>query len=101
MGNQETPATTETPIPTIKELLAGYEAFNAWELGQQPRELQRLTFEEGLAQYFELSTMARAQASGSRPEFLAQEQRHWVALHRKLQKALRVMTRGSTTPGAC
>jgi len=94
MGNKETPATAETPNPTIKELLAGYEAFNAWELSQQPRELQRLTFEEGLAQYFELSTMAPAQASGSRTEFLAQEQRHWVELHRKFQKALRVMTRG-------
>jgi len=99
MDNQETSGTAEIPIPTIKELLAGYEAFNTWELEQQPRELQRLTLEEGLTQYFELSGLAQVQASGARADFLAQEERHWVDLHRKLQKAHRAMTHGPTTPG--
>ena len=100
MNSQENPARAEIPIPTIRELLVGYEAFNTWEQDEQRRDLQRLTLEKGLAQYFELCSMARLLGAGSRTDFLAQEKRHWIELHRKLQKAHRVMTHGQTTPGA-
>jgi hypothetical protein len=99
MNIEEAPAVAETPAPTIRELVAGYEAFNAWEMDQQPRELQRLTFEEGLAQYFELSGLAQVQASGARADFLAQDERHWLDLHRKLQKCHAATTHGQTAPG--
>ena len=46
--------------PALREILEGYERFNAWEAEEHKRELRRLTIKENLTQFFELTQFAHA-----------------------------------------
>jgi hypothetical protein len=83
--------------PTLREVLAGYGRFNAWELEEQKKELSKLNVEEGLAQFFELCDLARALSSNEMRVFLEQDKTHWIGLRKKLQRAARVMRSAKTT----
>jgi len=43
----------------LKDIVAGHEMVNAWELEEERRRLPALTIEEAARQYFELWEMAR------------------------------------------
>ena len=83
--------------PTLREVLAGYKQFNAWEVAEQKKTLPQLTIEEGLAQFFELCALARALAPNAAQIFLEEDKAHWMALHQKLQQAAKVMGDAKTT----
>jgi len=84
-------------IPTLREILEGYERFNAWELEEQKRELRQLTAEESLTQFFELCDLARALALDAEHIFLERDKAYWIALHKKLQRAAKMMGNAKTT----
>jgi hypothetical protein len=83
--------------PTLREVVAGYERFNTWELEEQRRELPHLTVEESLRQFFELSNLARALAPDADRVFLGQDKIHWIALRERLQRVAEAMGSGRTT----
>jgi len=78
-------------IPTLRQVLEGYKRFNEWELEEMNRTLPRLTVEESLTQFFELCELGRTLAPDSERIFLEQDEAHWIALRRKLQRAAKVM----------
>jgi hypothetical protein len=45
-------------MPSLQEILAGYERVNAWELGEERQRLPELTIEEGIRQYLEMWELA-------------------------------------------
>jgi len=77
--------------PALREILEGYERFNAWELEEQKRDLPRLTVEGSLMQFFELCDLARTLAPDTEEVFLKQDKAHWIALRERLQRAAKVM----------
>ncbi|MFC1974832.1 hypothetical protein ACFLXQ_00360 [Chloroflexota bacterium] len=40
--------------PTLREVLAGYNQFNVWEVEERKKTLPQLAVEESLSEYFEL-----------------------------------------------
>lgn len=91
--------TKTNAIPTLLDVLEGYERFNAWELEEQRRELPSLTVERSLTQFFELCDLARTLAPDMEEVFLEQNKAHWIALREKLQCAAKVMGHARTTRG--
>ena len=74
--------------PTLREVIAGYERFNEWEITERRGELPRLSIEDALRQFFELCSFARS----FRPDrqcdekAIEQKQQPWIALyHRHLE----------------
>jgi hypothetical protein len=80
-------------MPTLREILAGYEAANAWEQGEEERELPALTVETSIRQYIELHDFARQVAPDAEEFYLNERLAHYEELHRKLEKAAKVMGR--------
>ena len=72
--------------PALRDLLAGYSQFNAWELAEMRRELPRLSVQESLTQFFELCRLARTLAPDAETVFFERDEIHWIALHEKLQR---------------
>ncbi len=72
--------------PTLRDVLAGYRQFNAWELAEMRRELPRLSVQESLTQFFELCRLARTLAPDAETVFFERDEIHWTALHEKLQR---------------
>lgn len=82
-------------MPTIREVVAGYEAVNAWELEERRERLPLLTVEESIRQYLELWKLARSISPEAEEIFLEQRLAHYQALHRRIEKAAQVMGRVS------
>jgi hypothetical protein len=80
-------------MPTIREVAAGYEAVNAWELEERRERLPRLTVEESIRQYLELWNLARETSPEAEEIFLEQRLACYQTLHRRMEKAAQVMGR--------
>ncbi len=78
-------------IPTLREVLEGYKAFNRWEFEVQHRDLQSLSVAKSLTQYCDLCELAHALAPNAEQIFLAQDTKHWETLREKLKRAAEVM----------
>jgi hypothetical protein len=85
--------------PTLRELLAGYAIFNAWEAQEQAQTLSQLSVEESLRQYFELCNLASGLSDDDDPVFLEQNAKHWSELRKRLERLRSVTSHGQTTPG--
>lgn len=90
----------ERPTPTLREMLAGYALFNAWEQEEQSRSLPQLTVEKALNQYFELYRLALDLAGGDLQVFLEQNAQHWTMLHQRHQRLRSVIPNGEPPSGA-
>lgn len=86
----------ERPILTLREMLEGYELFNAREQEERSSSLPFLSVDEALDQYFELYGMAIELAGDDLPLFLEQHADHWSLLHRR-NKLLRSITPNEET----
>ena len=84
-------------MPTLREILAGYEAANARERDEERQRLPRLSVEEGVRQYVELLEMVRQISPDAESCFLAERLAHYEALHRRMEEAATVMGHAGTT----
>jgi len=91
------PDTTGEVVPTLREVLQGYNKFNAWEFEEQQRRLPQLAVTESLTLFFELCDLMRLLAPGVELVFLEQDQAHWIALRKRFQQAAEVMGSAKTT----
>jgi hypothetical protein len=75
----------DSSTPTAREVIAGYQRFNEWELAERRRELPRLAVEDALRQFFELCRLARAFNLDRDTSLKATElkQAAWIALYRR------------------
>lgn len=83
-----------TPTPTIREILAGYQAVNEREREEARERLPRLTVEESVRRYLWMRTLARRVASDAERVFAEQRKAHYVRLHELLVRAARKMGNG-------
>lgn len=89
----------EHPVPTLREMLAGYALYNVWEKQEQAATLPHLSIEESLRRYFELCAVTTEMAGEDDDVFLEQNERHWTILQQRLEKLQSVAKNGKTTPG--
>jgi hypothetical protein len=82
-------------MPTLQEILAGYEAANAWELEEERSRLPKLTIEESVRQYLEMWDLAHHVSPDAEACFLEERLAHYQELHRRMEKAAKVMGRVS------
>ena len=80
-------------MPTIREVVAGYEAVNAWELEERREQLPKLTVEKSIRQYLEMWELVRQISPEAEELFLEQRLSHYQTLHRRMKKAAQVMGR--------
>jgi hypothetical protein len=80
-------------MPSLREILAGYEAANAWEREEERERLPRLSIDEGVRQYLELIEMTWRLAPEAESCFLGEKLAHYEALHRRMERAAAVMGR--------
>jgi len=73
----------ESRTPHLREVIAGYERFNEWEMTERRRDLPSLSVEEALCQFFELSSLAlRFRPNLQNDEnAIEQKQRPWITLY--------------------
>jgi hypothetical protein len=91
---------SERSTPTLREMLAGYALFNAWEEEEQSIVLPHLTVEESLRQYFDLCNLASVLSDDDDPVFLEQNAKHWAQLRERLERLQGVTPHGQTTTSA-
>jgi len=80
-------------MPTLREILAGYEEANAWEREEERQRLPRLSVEDSIRQYLDMCDWVQEIAPGTEALFLEEKLAHYVALHDRLEKAAEVMGR--------
>ncbi len=80
-------------MPTIREIVSGYEAVNAWERQERRARLARLTLESSIRRYLEMWDLARRIAPEAEALFWERRLAHYQTLHRKREKAIQVMGR--------
>jgi hypothetical protein len=80
-------------MPDLRDLIAGYNALNAWELEERRRRLPQLTVEESIRQYLEMCDLVRHVSPEAEAIFLPRRIAHYEALHKKLERAAKVMGR--------
>lgn len=80
-------------MPTLREILAGYELANAWEREEERTRLPRLTVDESVRQYLEMCEWVQRIAPEAESVFLEERLAHYEWLHRQMEKAALVMGR--------
>ena len=80
-------------MPTLREIIAGYQEANTWELEEEKEQLPTLTVEASIRHYFELHDFARQVSPEAEEVFLEERLAHYEELHRKLVKAAEEMGR--------
>ncbi len=80
-------------MPTLREILAGYEAANEWEREEEKRRLPALTVKASIRQYLELQDLARQLAPDAAGIFMEERLSRYEELHQTLEMAARVMGR--------
>jgi hypothetical protein len=80
-------------MPSVREIVAGYEAVNAWEQEEKRRRLPTLTIEESIRQYLDMWDLAMKISPEAEAFFLEQRLAHYQTLHRRMRKAAQVMGR--------
>lgn len=83
--------------PNARDLLEGYRRFNEWELEELNTYLPKMTIEDSLTQFFESCELARTLAPNSERTFLEENEAHWIAQRRRLQRAAKVMGHAKAT----
>lgn len=68
-------------MPTIREILVGYQAVNEREREDMRQRLSRLTVDESLRQYLRLRALARRVAPGLERVFVEQRKAYYVQAH--------------------
>jgi Ser/Thr protein kinase RdoA (MazF antagonist) len=89
--DRENPST-----PTIREILAGYQAVNEREREEARERLPRLTVEESIRRYLEMHALARRVAPDAERIFAEQRKAYYIRLHERLKFAARKMGNEST-----
>lgn len=84
-------------MPTLREILAGYEAVNAWEREEERERLPKLSVEESVRQYLEMWELARQVAPEAETFFWPERSAHYEALRAAFQRAAQGM--GSVQQG--
>ncbi len=82
------------PTPTIREILAGYQAVNEREREEARERLPRLTVEESVRRYLWMRALARRVAPDAERIFVKQRKAHYARLHERLKRAARRMGNG-------
>ncbi|MEW5986778.1 MAG: hypothetical protein AB1791_09105 [Chloroflexota bacterium] len=77
--------------PTLREILEGYNRFNAWEAAVQKDRLARLSITESLTQFLELCYLARTLTPDTGQLFSEQDRAYWIELRQKRLRAAKVM----------
>ena len=80
--------------PTIREILAGYQAVNEREQEESRERLPRLTVEKSVRQYMRMRALARRVASDAKHIFVEQRKAHYIRLHERLRRAARKLGNG-------
>jgi hypothetical protein len=80
-------------MPSVREIVAGYEAVNAWEQEEKRRQLPTLTIEESIRHYLDMWDLVRSISPEAEDLFLEQRLAHYRTLHRRMTKAAQVMGR--------
>ena len=80
-----------TQTPTIREILAGYQAVNEREREEARERLPRLTVEESVHQYLRMRALARRVAPDTEHIFAEQRKAHYIQLRERLRRAARRM----------
>ena len=78
-------------MPTLREILAGYQLVNALEREEERERLPRLSVEDSLRQYFDMCRWGQEMAPDAETLFLEERLAHYAALHEKLEKAAKAM----------
>lgn len=75
----------ESGVPTLREVIAGYQRFNEWEMTERRRELPSLCVEDALRQFFELCSFVRPFRPDPQTDEKAieQKQQPWITLYRR------------------
>lgn len=81
-------------MPTIREILAGYQEANEREREELCHRLPRLTV-ESLRQYLRMCALARRTAPDLERSFAKQHKMYYIQLHERLERAARGMRNGS------
>jgi Ser/Thr protein kinase RdoA (MazF antagonist) len=82
-------------MPTIREILAGYQAVNEREREELRRRLPRLTVGESLRQYLRMRALTHRVAPDLERSFVEQHKAHYIQLHERFERAARGMRNGS------
>lgn len=78
---------------TVRDVVAGHIAVNAWELEERRARLSRMSVEESVRQYLEMWDLARQISPDAEAIFSDQRAAHYKMLHRRMEKAALVMGR--------
>jgi hypothetical protein len=63
-------------VPTLQEILTGYELVNAWEREEERERLPRLSVEESVRQYIDMWELARRLSPEAESVFLEERLAH-------------------------
>ena len=74
-------------MPTLREIVAGYELANAWEREEERRRLPELSVEESVRQYLEMWELARYVSPEAEAVFWDERCAHYEALHAAFEQA--------------
>ena len=80
-------------MPTLRDIVAGYATANAWEREEERKRLPKLTIEESVRQYLDTWDLAHYVSPEAEALFLEERLAHYETLHRKMERAARVMGR--------
>jgi hypothetical protein len=80
-------------MPSLQEILAGYERVNAWEHEEERQRLPELTVVEAIRRYVEMWDLARRLAPEAESVFRQERMSHYEYLHTQMERAAEDMGR--------
>jgi hypothetical protein len=86
-------------MPTLKEVLEGYERFNVWEADEKARTLPQMPIKESVTQFFQLCLLAQSLNPDAGARFLQQDKAHWLDLLRKRRQIAKRTAYASAASG--
>lgn len=82
-------------MPTIREILAGYQEANEREREELCHRLPRLTVDQSVRQYLRMRALVRRAVPDLERSFAKQHKMYYIQLHERLERAARGMRNGS------
>ena len=80
-------------MPSVQEILAGYERTNAWEHEEERQRLPELTPEEGIRRYLEMWELVQQLAPEAESVFRQERMARYEYLHSQMERAAQAMGR--------